>query len=109
MAKGHWHTSTREHLVYRLLYLLRQAFQYQVIRMVDHVAKLFAAEAAIGMYGVPVLFIHVVAGLYFGVTFAEFNGEFGVTFDVKLVSQGDTGEQKQLFADFENQRILAER
>ena len=59
------------------------------------------------MYGVPVLFIHVVAGLNFGVAFAQFNGQFRVAFDIETGYLGNAGEQEKFFADFKYQRILA--
>jgi len=74
----------REHLVYRFPHLLWQAFQYEVIGVIDHFAKLFPGKAAIGMHGVPVLFVHVVAGLYFRIAFTQFNGPFRVAFYVEL-------------------------
>ena len=59
-----------------LLHLFRQTFKNEIVRMIDHVAKLFTGKAAIGPDGVPVLFVHVVAGPYFGVTLANFAGWF---------------------------------
>jgi hypothetical protein len=75
--------------------------------MVYHVAKLPAAQAAVGLHRVPVLFIHVITGLNFGIALAQFNGPFRVAFYIKAVILGNAGEQKKFFAHFENQRILA--
>lgn len=89
------------------LQIFRQALQHQLIRMVYHIAKLAAAQAAIGRYGVPVVFIHMVTGLNLGIAFAQLNGPFRVALYIKAVILGNVGEQEKFFAHFKNQRVLA--
>ena len=52
--------------------------------MIDHIAKLFTGKTAVGADGVPVLFVHVVTGSYFGMAFAKFYCPFRVAFDVEM-------------------------
>jgi len=75
--------------------------------MIYHFAKLPAAECAVHHNGVPKFFVHVVAGNYFGMAFAQFDGQFRVAFYVEPVALADAGEQEQFFAYFKNKRILA--
>ena len=76
--------------------------------MVDHFAKLPAGKVAIGMDGVPVFFVHVVAWYHFGMLFAEFDGAFGVALHVKAGRVRNAGEQEKFFADLKHKGILAE-
>lgn len=76
--------------------------------MIDHIAKLFAGKASIGTNGVPVLFVHVITGPNFGMTFAKLYGQFRIAFDVEMRWIGNAGEQEQFFAHLKNQGILAE-
>jgi len=62
--------------------------------MVYHIAKLLARKAAVRTHRVPVFFIHVVAGLNFGITFSKFNGQFRVTFNIEMGGIRYTGKQE---------------
>lgn len=76
--------------------------------MIDHFADLFPAEAAVGMNGIPVLFIHVIARLNFGMTLAQLNGQFRIAFDVELRACRNACQQKKLFSHAEYQCVFAE-
>ena len=54
--------------------------------MINHIANLPAAKVAAGVYRVPVFLIHVVAGLNFGMLFAELYGTFGIAFYIETVA-----------------------
>ena len=76
--------------------------------MVDHFAKLSAGKVAVGMNGVPVFLVHVIAWYYLGVLFPEFYGAFGITLHIKTSGVWDAGEQEKFFADLKHKGILAE-
>lgn len=77
--------------------------------MVDHFVELFGGETAIHANGVPELFIHVVARLYFGVPLAQFNGQLRIALCVEPVALADAGEQEYFFAYFKHKGIFAKR
>ena len=89
------------------LQVFRKAFDYQVIRVIDHITKLLAGEVAICVHGIPVFFIHMESWFYFGMFFAELYGPFGVALYVEMGTIGNTDEQEYLFANFKYQSILA--
>jgi hypothetical protein len=75
--------------------------------MIDHTAQLPAGKAAIGAYGVPVLFVHVIAGPHFGMLFTEFHSAFGIAFYIKMVTVGYADGQEHLSTYFKYKRIPA--
>src|ERR1700754_1418309 len=89
------------------LHSFRQTFQHQVVGVVDHFTELFSGQATIGLRGVPMLFIHMVAGAHFGIAFAELYGPFGIAFYVETCAVRNTCEQEKLFAHFKHQSVLA--
>ena len=70
--------------------------------MIYHITKLLAGKVAVRMHGIPMFFIHMVAGLNFGMAFAKLNGQFRVAFNVEMGGIGYTGKQEEFFADFEH-------
>jgi len=62
--------------------------------MINHVTDLPTTKIAIGIYRIPVFFIHMVTWLYFGMLLAEFYGTFRITFYIEAVALGKTGKQE---------------
>lgn len=74
--------------------------------MIDHLTNLFFCQATISMHRVPVLFVHVVTRLYFGVVFAELDGSFRIAFDIKLWPTRNARQQEKFFTHSKNEGIF---
>lgn len=74
--------------------------------MIYHLPKLFIGKATIHPYGVPVLFVHVVTGLYFVISFTQIGSQLGVALYVEAVSGIKTNKQEEFFAYLKYQGIF---
>ena len=73
----------------------REAFDDEGVGMVDEIGDEICGEGAVEDEGVPVFFIHVVAGKDGVVFVAEFERTFGVAFEIHaafLVVESESGE-----------------
>ena len=78
--------------------------------MINHATQFHVWNRAAQIDRVPVLLVHVIAGLYLFVTVAQIEGALGIAFQVhprwNIVERG---EGKDLAAYFEDENVLAER
>lgn len=65
-------------------------------------------DAAIGADGVPVLLVHVVAGLNAVVPFPKFNGPFGIAFQIHACERVHVHQREDLSGNTEHEYIRAE-
>jgi len=68
------------------LQLFGEACKNQLVRVVYHFMQLFAGKGTAHVNGVPVRFVHVVTGFYFGIAFAQFGGKLRVAFGIKVLA-----------------------
>ncbi len=74
--------------------------------MVNKLVQQRAVNSAIQCDSVPVLFVHVIAGLYFFVIFLKFECTLGLTFQIDTFKCVNISQGKYFTHDFENQRFL---
>ena len=81
----------------------------ELIGVVDEFADEAGGEGTVENEGIPVAFVHVVAGEDGGVFVAEFDGAVGIAFEVEACGEfAGSGEGEHFSADFEDEGIGAE-
>lgn len=73
---------------------------YEVVGVFDPFEDEFVGDIGLYVDGVPVFFVHVPAGGDAIVSFAEFNGFFGIAFKVDAFEPFDVGEGEYFAFDF---------
>lgn len=91
------------------LFIFGEGGYYEIVRMVDEGEDEGGGDAAVDDDGVPVFFVHVVAGNDGVVFFAELEGEGGIAFYIDGEGDGIHGEEEKDFAhDFEDDGDVVE-
>lgn len=88
---------------------LGQFVHHQSVAVLGPLQYLLVGNAMVHLYSVPVLFVHMVAGLYGRVAFPKLNGNFGVAFYVDAGKTVDVGKGKHFTFHLVHQSGIAKR